>query len=336
MDDQGTNRKGGGVRCRKLRTAWSVGWGVACLLLIALWVRSHWWCDLLAYTKGQTYVAVAAGRGIACFRWTTWQPSVTVGNKLGWELLGGPPETAASNLKPLEWRQTKHPSMVSDLLISFPCWFCVTFFATLAAAPWLHWRFSLRTLLIAITLVAGGLGSTCSGIDLSSVHLATTPMDDQGTTGTSGRKRFRKLRIAWSVAGGVVCLLLIALWVRSYPNTCDQCWGHFPNGTGFEVDSHAGSVWVGILYGRRVIPFQFKTFELQEGGMAFLRSKPTFRFMEPLKGGRGSCVFSSPHWFLVLLACLVAGTPWLRWRFSLRTLLIVVTLVAVVLGLVVW
>src|SRR3954465_12938116 len=28
--------------------------------------------------------------------------------------------------------------------------------------------------------------------------------------------RFRKLRIAWSVFWGVVCVLLIVLWVRSY------------------------------------------------------------------------------------------------------------------------
>src|SRR5689334_2253638 len=28
--------------------------------------------------------------------------------------------------------------------------------------------------------------------------------------------KFRKLRIAWSVACGVACVLLIALWVRSY------------------------------------------------------------------------------------------------------------------------
>ena len=28
--------------------------------------------------------------------------------------------------------------------------------------------------------------------------------------------RFRKLQIAWSVACGIICLLLIGLWVRSY------------------------------------------------------------------------------------------------------------------------
>ena len=37
------------MRFRKLRIAWSVGCGlVACVLLIALWVRSYWFDDSVA------------------------------------------------------------------------------------------------------------------------------------------------------------------------------------------------------------------------------------------------------------------------------------------------
>ena len=46
-----------------------------------------------------------------------------------------------------------------------------------------------------------------------------------------------------------------------------------------------------------------------------------------------------PHWFVAGIFAAFAFVPWLPWwstRFSLRTLLIVTTLVAVVLGLVVW
>jgi hypothetical protein len=46
--------------------------------------------------------------------------------------------------------------------------------------------------------------------------------------------------------------------------------------------------------------------------------------------------FVAPGWVLGGLCVAVAGLPWLRWRFSLRTLLIVTTLVAVVLGLAVY
>lgn len=48
--------------------------------------------------------------------------------------------------------------------------------------------------------------------------------------------------------------------------------------------------------------------------------------------------FMVPHWFGLLIFGSLAGLPWIRcqFRYSLRTLLIVTTLVAVVLGCVVW
>ena len=57
--------------------------------------------------------------------------------------------------------------------------------------------FSLRTLLIATTLVAVGLGLIVWAYEMN-------------------RLKYRKLRIAWSVAWGMLAVLLIALWVRSY------------------------------------------------------------------------------------------------------------------------
>ena len=49
-------------------------------------------------------------------------------------------------------------------------------------------------------------------------------------------------------------------------------------------------------------------------------------------------ILAAPHWFFSLLTLIVAGAPWIRLskRFTLRTLLIATTLVAVVLGLIVW
>src|SRR3954447_118615 len=41
---------------RKLRIAWSVFWGLACVLLVVLWVRSYWYhdsaCDHISGTQG--------------------------------------------------------------------------------------------------------------------------------------------------------------------------------------------------------------------------------------------------------------------------------------------
>jgi hypothetical protein len=49
-------------------------------------------------------------------------------------------------------------------------------------------------------------------------------------------------------------------------------------------------------------------------------------------------VATAPDWFAILFCAILGGTTWIRWpkRFSLRTLLIATTLVAVVLGLIVW
>lgn len=45
------------------------------------------------------------------------------------------------------------------------------------------------------------------------------------------------------------------------------------------------------------------------------------------------------YWFVVVASAICAAVPWLRWlpwRFSLRTMLLATTAIAVVLGLVVW
>jgi hypothetical protein len=43
-----------------------------------------------------------------------------------------------------------------------------------------------------------------------------------------------------------------------------------------------------------------------------------------------------PYWCLILISVAFAAVPWIHWRFSLRTLLIATTLIAVVLGLIVY
>jgi hypothetical protein len=42
------------MRFRKLRLAWSVGWGLACVLLIVLWVRTYYRMDILHQYKRLT------------------------------------------------------------------------------------------------------------------------------------------------------------------------------------------------------------------------------------------------------------------------------------------
>src|SRR3954470_16105716 len=53
------------LRFRKLRIAWSVFWGLACVLLVVLWVRSYWRFDTVTAwipERGLTTSSSAVGR----------------------------------------------------------------------------------------------------------------------------------------------------------------------------------------------------------------------------------------------------------------------------------
>ena len=57
-------------------------------------------------------------------------------------------------------------------------------------------------------------------------------------------------------------------------------------------------------------------------------------FRDPIRGR----YLTVPNWFLVSLIGSLAAVPWIKWskRFSLRTLLIATTLVAVLLGAIIY
>jgi hypothetical protein len=144
--------------------------------------------------------------------------------------------------------------------------------------------------------------------------------------------RFRKLRIAWSVLCGIACVLLIVLWVRSY-------WRHdiLLLGEGRALASCLGTVHTCVVSIGPALEHQWVLTGSQ------LR-KPNYQEYSFSFLGIG---FSSapfwpgviiPDWLPTLLAAGLVAVPWLHWsgRFSLRTLLIATTLVAVVLGLIVW
>jgi hypothetical protein len=129
--------------------------------------------------------------------------------------------------------------------------------------------------------------------------------------------RFRKLRIAWSVLSGVACLLLMVLWVRSYWHNAFFYDSVTSNGF-TSVQSSRGQIgWLHIYSDWH--PEDMETI----AGFGWDYSGDSWRAVCPL-------------WFPVLIVATFATAPWLRWRFSVRTLLIATTLVAVVLGLIVW
>jgi hypothetical protein len=120
--------------------------------------------------------------------------------------------------------------------------------------------------------------------------------------GMTRARNLRLLRIAVSVVCGILCLLLIALWVRSYYQPIQL---HL-----LIVDHPPYLAGVGI--------------ELWKGMATLLYAAPPLAL-------KIHCLL------LVLLFGTLAGLPWVQWsrRFSLRAFLVVTGFVAVVLGLVV-
>jgi hypothetical protein len=147
--------------------------------------------------------------------------------------------------------------------------------------------------------------------------------------------KFRKLRIASSVTCGISCVLLIAWWVRSY--SARDVTNFVVGGTHLHigVTSLKGEVavafdeWLGDPH-----PWIFRSVSNPENMVSVFSSvkgKPPLSWLAfRWQFKPNLVVFVLPYWFLVLLSAILAAVPWIRWKFSLRTLLIATTLVAVV------
>ena len=147
--------------------------------------------------------------------------------------------------------------------------------------------------------------------------------------------RFRKLRIAWSVFCGILCLLLIALWVRSY--TVNEVLGTYSGGMYYSLQCLCGRISVS-----RSTPNAGQTVTswrqpVTDGLREIAHNRENWMgFQYHYQPRPESLRVKLPMWFLFVLVASSAALPWIRRRFSLRTLLIGMTVVAVMLGLVIW
>jgi hypothetical protein len=150
-------------------------------------------------------------------------------------------------------------------------------------------------------------------------------------------KAFRYLRIAFSATCGILCLLLIVLWIRSYWWQDTVIYASSAT-TGLAIQSWHGTCrqmnYVGALdpYATPA-PLGWSRNSLYIGMPPEISFETSPFYKLPSGFFRiGMSYWQVPHWFLFLLSAAFAGVPWIFHRFSLRTLLIAVTLVAVVLG----
>jgi hypothetical protein len=149
------------MKHRKLRIAWSVAWEVVAVLLVALWVRSYWTATELMYLSRNWHWSVIdfdAGSVRLTqedFQYTR-HSGAGPGESFGWTYETH--EGRAPNGDSPRWLWAWTDDLRGALLPAWPIAFTL---GLLTAAPWIRQlrpHFSLRTLLIATTLVAVGLG----------------------------------------------------------------------------------------------------------------------------------------------------------------------------------
>jgi regulator of extracellular matrix RemA (YlzA/DUF370 family) len=150
------------MRFRKLRIVWSVGCGIACVLLIVLWVRSRTqWDNFHGPLVGGHYFVVNS---------LDSKLSIGVGKFVGADKWGWSVVPASEPAKRLAIRDIIGEDSTygfgfllstNQLIAVIPHWFPILLSGTLAALPsinHLRWHFTLRTLLIATSLGAVVLG----------------------------------------------------------------------------------------------------------------------------------------------------------------------------------
>ena len=134
----------------------------------------------------------------------------------------------------------------------------------------------------------------------------------------------RYLRIAFSATCLIACVLLVALWVRSY-QIFDNAGGPISSAYLISFLSTNGRLEVAISAG--------SARELTSERNWGFRSYPqptTYTYV------RSYGYVLLPYWLAILSTIGLGVLPWYASHFSLRTLHIATTLIAVVLGLYVW
>jgi hypothetical protein len=122
------------MRFRKLRIAWSVGWGLVAALLTVLWVRSYWQCDVVRGPfRGELIVNSLSGSVTA----THYPPQAntifpTVWGQ-GWEHLSFPAEARPPSPGSRRFVLRRD---ANGIVSSIPHWFAVIVVGALAATSW--------------------------------------------------------------------------------------------------------------------------------------------------------------------------------------------------------
>jgi hypothetical protein len=131
------------MKLRRLKIAVSAASVLACLLLLVLAVRSHR-LPVACEWNGWRKITVWSGFGqiqVTAFNHTNPNEPLYRGWHSSTFMPGG--------FRPWYFQWVDH-----EIYIGFPERFPIVVLILLAALPWVHWRYSLRSVFIAITIVA--------------------------------------------------------------------------------------------------------------------------------------------------------------------------------------
>ena len=127
------------------------GVGVVAVLLCVLWVRSYWWADRL----GRGSIDFASARGVIQVQKWFMPEYFNMRSRSHWTWDGFFVDDKFNSLPGFHW----HSDPISTF-VNVPHWLLVLYASASSAVPWLPLKhFSLRTLLIATTLIAVILGA---------------------------------------------------------------------------------------------------------------------------------------------------------------------------------
>ena len=147
------------MKYRKLRIAWSVGCGVTCLLLVVLWVRSYTLRKAAHIRLGNSYHFIARSQVGRVLLWIE-NENLPASALYSQAIPATSPEAEIDAHYTRVWTGygIRRLVWIKHSAYAVHYWIIAATILFLSAAPWLRWRFSLRTMLIATALVAVGLG----------------------------------------------------------------------------------------------------------------------------------------------------------------------------------
>jgi hypothetical protein len=148
------------MKFRRLRIAFSTMCVIACVLLIALWVRSNRTLDFLEWNKTRYGWGVSA----TSFH-SRCEFSFASYNKAWSNMKAGFTSKTVPNAN---WSWSTNPwfgfgvsrTDLGNHFLMVPHWFLVLITGFLAATPWIPWHFGLRALIAVTTLLAVIFGLT--------------------------------------------------------------------------------------------------------------------------------------------------------------------------------